>query len=234
MLGYHLTLTNTAELKFDRKTVVEKLNKVGKLRDSIYQYTSNRKLRFKIYQIYLAPYVELYLPIVVQSADKNSEVHKFQHGCLTRAIGVCRSASRTAIENKLKLLSVDEKAIRMAKRISSAGGTKDIQENAKRTASNSADVISQGRTLRSGKVVEGTGLARVNNNFIVRLNRLADSMEKTPEIVNNKFDMKKVLEWVDKVNKTINERIRQSSNLRMVRARARVAVVRTRQANARR
>ena len=225
-LGYHLTLTNTAELKFDRKTVLEKFKKIRKLRDSVYQYTTNKRLRLKIYRTYFAPFVELYLPIVVQSADKNSEVHRFQHDCLCRAIEVCFTASRKSVEAKLKMLSVDDKAVRMAKRISSAMKTHELQAEAQASANNSADVVSEPRTLRSGKTVEGSGMARVNNNYIVRLNRMADSRFDIPTTLDSKLDMKEITRWVNMVNKTINVRIRsrQTSTV-LARARARRARV---------
>ena len=223
-LGYYLTLTNFAELKFERNSVVEKLRKIRKLRDSVYQYTVNKRLRFKIYQVYFAPFIELYLPIVVQSADKNTEVHRFQHDCLCRSIGVCYTANRKSVEEKLKLLSVDDKAIRMAKRISEGGDTKRVQEVAKQMASNTADVISEPRTLRSGRVVEGSGLARVNNNYIVRLNKVADSKVDAPTIANTKFNMVEIIRWVGKINRAINSRIaRNNAASALSRARRRVA-----------
>ena len=226
-LGYHLTLTSFAELKFERSSVVEKLSKIRKLRDSVYQYTANKRLRFKIYQVYFAPFVELYLPVVVQSADKNTEVHRFQHDCLCRAIGICYTANRRKVEEKLKLLSVDDKAIRMAKRIAAGGDTKNVQESAKRLAANTADVISEPRQLRSGRLVEGSGLARVNNNYIVRLNKIAESKLETPSITNSKFNMTEVTRWVNRINSSINSRIaRINASSILGRARRRIATTR--------
>ena len=222
-LGYYLTLTSYAELKFERKSVVDKLNKIRKLRDSIFQYTTNKRVRFKIYQTYLAPFVELYLPIVVQSSDKNTEVHRFQHDCLCRSIEVCFTANRKNVEKRLKLLSVDDKAIRMAKRVSAGMNTQAIQNEACEAATNSADVISEPRQLRSGRTVEGSGMARVNNNYIVRLNRMANSKEDTPMILDSKFDMTAVCRWVNFVNKAISDRIRAASHhSRINRARMRL------------
>ena len=223
-LGYYLTLTSYGELKFERKSVVEKLNKIRKLRDSIYQYTTNKRLRFKIYQTYLAPFTELYLPIVIQSSDRNTEVHRFQHDCLCRAVEVCHTANSRNVEKKLNVLSVDEKAVRMAKRISGSMKTHEIQESAKLGAENSADVISQPRQLRSGKVVEGSGIARVNNNYIIRLNRKADSMEEVPMLQKTGRDMKAVARWVAFVNKVIKDHIKaRAHNNRINQARRRCA-----------
>ena len=221
-LGYFLTLTNFGEMKFDRPSIEKKLKSVRALRDSIFQYTSNRKLRLKIYKIYLAPYVELYLPLVVQTSNKNSEVHRFQHDCLCRSIEICHKASRIAVEKTLKMLSVDDKVVRMAHRLTKNRRTFQIMNDAKNSAVNSGETITSPKKTRSGKVIEGSGMARVHNNFVYKLNRWSESKEVIP-VYNSAINMKDVYTWVKKVNNSIAARIKRTTATSVLsRARARI------------
>ena len=198
------------------------LKSVKALRDSIFQYTTNRRLRLKIYKIYLAPYVELYLPIVVQTANKNSEIHRFQHDCLCRSVEICHKASRVAVERKLKMLSVDNKVTRMSRRLTKDQRTFSIMQEAKNSASNSGETVSSPKTTRSGKVIEGSGMARVHNNFLFKLNRWAENKEEIP-VYNTKLDMKEIFKWVRSINNSIAARIKRVNAMSILnRARNRI------------
>ena len=138
---------------------------------------------------------------------------------------LCYTANSRKVEQKLNVLSVDEKAVRMAKRISDGMRTHELQASARESAENSADVISEPRQLRSGKTVEGSGIARVNNNYIVRLNRKADSMEEVPVLQKTSRDMRAIARWVAFVNKAIKDQIKaRAHNAKISRARRRRAL----------
>lgn len=118
-LGYYLKLDEEGNLEFMENKVKEKLEQIGRVRDLVYQYTTMLGIRWKIYKTYLAPYIELFLPLAVQKDLKiNSLVKDFQHKSICRALGLLnRGVSREEVESLVGEKSVVEKAVRMLKRL---------------------------------------------------------------------------------------------------------------------
>ena len=75
-------------------------------------------LRWKIWKVYIAPFVELYLPLVIQEKiGKTTGVHKLQRHTMCRAVGIPITASRRKLEIKVGEKSVEEKAQRLTTRL---------------------------------------------------------------------------------------------------------------------
>ena len=208
-LGYKLVLTNDDELLFDREMIVTRLLAISLLRDSVFQYTANITLKWKIFKTYIAPFIELYLPLVVQEgADKtNTIVHKFQHSCLCKVLGVSFRSSRIKVEKAISELSVKSKAIRMAKRLAQSFPNNDAEDTLKELDRREIGVDAtngeEGRTTRSGK-------KRLSQEQIMRrdkkkwdyLTKLANlSFEELEEKIKVNLDKKRMRDWVRKINK---------------------------------
>ena len=117
-LGYYLTLKDGHKLVFNVPKIEAKIKSIEYMRDRIYQYTTNRELKLKIYKVYIAPYIELYLPLVIQTKiEKKTVVHDLQHRTLCRAMNIPITVKRECLESKLNERGVEVKAKRMAKRM---------------------------------------------------------------------------------------------------------------------
>lgn len=118
-LGYYLRMMEDNRLEFDEEKVKEKFKSMERLREQIYQYTSDINIRWRVYKTFLAPFVELYLPIAIQKGHwLTSIVHVFQHKSICRALKL--PSQGISIEETEKLVgekSVTEKANRLAKRL---------------------------------------------------------------------------------------------------------------------
>lgn len=134
-LGFHLTLNIHHQIRFDENEIQKRCNSIAKLRDQIFQYTNTISIKFRIYKIFIAPYIELYTPLIAQDFDgtgrKISCLHTLQHRSLCKALGLCQTTSRRELELKVGERSVEEKTRRMAIRIIAAMNLKPIMCDAK-------------------------------------------------------------------------------------------------------
>ena len=202
-LGFVLKLTEAGNIIFDQISIKNRLILVGKFRDNVYQYTFKTLIRIKIYQTYLTPFIELYLPLVIQHpADAITLIHKFQHTCLTKAIKVSFTASRNEVEEVLGIRPVLKKAIRMCVRIQTCCNTKSF----------GADINEAEEDLsktRSGKILNKNATnASDRQNIIFRINLYAKMEEK----INKHFEkpareINKIDKWAAKTNEKIKRKI---------------------------
>ena len=118
-LGYDLTLTDDYRLIFDAEKIKSKINSIMDTRNKFMQFTSKIGIRWRLYTVFVAPFVELYLPLVIQESHKaqTTVVHNLQHRSICAALGLPWTAGRRTIEIKLGLKSVEEKAQRLATRL---------------------------------------------------------------------------------------------------------------------
>ena len=86
-LGYWLTLLENHELIFNEKKMMSKIMTVVSYRNEVFQYTRNIWLKYKIYKIFIAPFVELFLPMLIQHKTLDiTPVHTLQHKTLCNAV----------------------------------------------------------------------------------------------------------------------------------------------------
>lgn len=117
-LGYYLKLRENHTIEFSEQEIANRINQIHKFRMEIYQYTNNIRIKFRIYQVFIAPFVELFTPYVAQSnINKITCIHVLQHRSLCEAVGIPSTANRDNVEEKLGERSVLEKTKRMACRI---------------------------------------------------------------------------------------------------------------------
>lgn len=78
-------------------------------------------MKWKIFKVFICPFVELYLPLVVQTkVGHDSLVHDLQFHTMCAALGLPPQVGRDKIEIALGERSVNEKTKRMANRMISA------------------------------------------------------------------------------------------------------------------
>lgn len=197
-LGYFLELDTSHNLKFNEEKINKHINSICHFRDQMYQYTSSVGIKWRIFKTFIAPYIELYLPLVVQHKVLDiTAVHKLQHQSMCRAIGVPITASRKMVELRLGERSVAEKANRMFERlITSLAIPKPDFGNGIAT-----------RTRNRGNcrnILSFSYDSNENKNFITRLFVYQD-LEFTKR-VKVKFDTKKVKRWARAVCAAIKTR----------------------------
>ena len=194
-LGYHLSLDANANLIFNEKEIDEKIKSVEYFRNLAFQYTRNMSLRWKIWKVYIAPFVELYLPLVIQNKQhKLTSVHRLQHQTMCRALGLPHTVCRRKMELKVGEKSIEEKAQRLAERLIRCltlvrpdfGGT-------------------EGVSTRSRKgIVSNATTKNERDNFINRIFIINQSVfELTTKV---KFCAKNLKPWVATVNANISKK----------------------------
>ena len=200
-LGYHLSLDKTGELKFNQKEIENKINSVEYFRNLVFQFTKNMSLRWKVWKVYIAPFVELYLPLVIQGKiGRTTIVHKLQHHTMCRAVGIPITASRRKLEIKVGEKSVEEKAQRLATRLVRCLDLKPPKFgecNAVNTRSGGVVSLATNKAERENFM---------NKIFVIK----ATNWELTPAV---KFSAKNLYAWVKQTNKSINEKLRRQGRL---------------------
>ena len=211
-LGYFLTLTGDGQLKYEVKSIEKRFIAVCNTRDDIFQYSRNISLRFKVYQTFLAPFVELYLPLVVQSMEhQKTAVHRFQADCLSKAAQVAYTAKAETIEGWFRELSVQDKTVRMAARISKACGTLEVQAELLLKHPPQQQRVLRGRSeipqLGDAHLRQAiTGPTAARSNFIFRLNLLS-SFPAPPVVSSRKLDFRLIQKKARTLNAVIRKKI---------------------------
>ena len=178
------------------------MQSIANMRDSIFQYTNSIPIKWKVYKVYIAPYIELYCPLVLQNKLwKVSPVHHLQHRTMCKALGIPFTTSRISVEQKMGELSVEEKAIRIAERMIKTLGLKPPRGplDARTTRSRARDggqvIVLENKTDRE--------------DFIHRLFFFKDLQLTNKRIGKVKFDHKGVKKWARGVNDAIAKKIKQ-------------------------
>ena len=224
-LGYHIYLTEDGQLKFDIKTIIAKFKVLCDLRDNIFQYSDSLTLRLKIYKTYFAPFVEFYAPIVIQGKESNlgTEVHKFQHDCLSKVTGACYTTSRKDLEEKTGEPSVLYKAIRLACRLQLGGSTVAAEQGAIHEANSLNEEIFgapvQNVRVTRRRVETGTTEIRTGatiptaiNNYIFRINHFA-KLTLPSNNKDSKLDVTRLKAWIKSNNSRIKSIIANRSRI---------------------
>ena len=210
-LGYKLNLTDEGEIEFDRDAIATRLVAVSLLRDSVFQYTADITLKWQIFKTYLAPYIELYLPLEIQESNKpaNSDVYKFQHDCICKVLGVSFRSSRIKTEKVINELPVRAKAIRMAKRMMMSGYAGEITRQELGIIENIETNADAGRVLRSGRRrLDEETLRRRNPRKWDYIQKLASlSFEELQKKLKFDFDKVKIKCAVRRINSSNQDAI---------------------------
>ena len=88
---------------------------------SIFQYVKSRTVRRRIYQVYIAPVIEWYLPVVMFKCNpankKLNAVESFQHRMLCLVAGACQKVSSKELGVQMAEMPVHLKLGRMCSRL---------------------------------------------------------------------------------------------------------------------
>ena len=191
-LGYHLMINDDMMIEFNEPKIKETINAVTSFRTKAFSYTNSVGLRWRIYKVYITPFIELFLPLVIQETSTGPRsktiIHDLQHRSMCLALGIPFTTSRRKIEIFLGEKAVEEKAQRMATRILKV---LDITE---KPVLNSSEEPVCDRTSRSGmKPWSAPVTKKDGRQFIVRLFISRDLKIDTTEKV--KFKLKTVKKW---------------------------------------
>ena len=199
-LGYHLQIDENHQLVFDEKKIKSRIESIQKFRNIAFRYTSNTGIKWKIFKVFIAPFIELFLPIVIQhKALDVSIIHDLQHRSMCLALDLPRTTSRRLVEIKLGERSVEEKAKRLATRMITV---LDIKR-----PSFSDNVV---KVLRSGRFANNPTTSSDRNNFINRLFIYFDL--DTEETIKVQFNPKNIRKWAKSVRASVNKKIASSNN----------------------
>lgn len=194
-LGYFLTLTDFGELVFNIEKIESKIKSIIALKNTMFQYTTSISLKYRLYKTFISPFVELYLPLVIQGKmNKVSYVHDLQHWSICSAIDTPFTTSRRHIERKLGEKSVEEKAKRLSIRL-----IKDMDIRVPENLKNNT------RLLRSRSVIPFPKDKSFTRNFINRLHIF--SQMQVEEIAKVKFNAVKVRKFVIHARRRIRDKI---------------------------
>lgn len=207
-LGYTITFSESGLLTFCQTAIKCRLVQIGKFRDNVYQYTFRTFIRIKIYQVYLTPFIELYLPLVVQHPTTAiTLIHKFQHSSLTRAIGVSFTTKREDVEEIMGSRSVLNKTIRMSARIQGCCNTERVNWGMELEQEDEVSMT------RSGRVrIMNAHETQVRKNFIFRLNLYAGMQDEVKLFEKKALDIIKIEKWAEKTNKNLKWKIQERLN----------------------
>lgn len=189
-LGFHLELNINHQIIFNEAEIQKRCNSIAHLRDQIFQYTNTISIKFRIYKIFIAPYIELYTPLVAQNLDGTGRkiccLHTLQHKSMCKALGLCQTTSRRELEIKVGEKSIEEKTKRMAIRIIAAMNLKPIACEAKINRQN------QGVLLFPEDKNDRKNL--INRLFFFKLQSIAETKKV-------KFRLHEINRWINKVKK---------------------------------
>ena len=201
-LGYHMLINDNMMIEFNEAKIKETVNTVNSFRTKAYSYTESIGLRWRIYKVYISPFVELFLPLVIQAPTTGPRsktiIHDLQHRSMCFALGLPFTAGRRVIEKFMGEKAVEEKAQRMAKRI-----TEVLKIQRPKLCSD--DETPCDRTTRSGRTAWDKPVSKNDKQqFLIRLFISIDlEIEDTPKV---QFETKKVKKWCTKIRKEIQDR----------------------------
>ena len=193
-LGYFLFISDDLNLKFDEKKIIDHIKAIHKFRRQAYQYTNNIGIRWRIYQTFIAPFVELYLPLAIQHSILSiTKVHMLQHESMAAALRLPKTVSRQNLENFLGERSILEKAKRMATRVIKVLNLKKPLRDGV-----------QGMCLRSGNAANNPTRKDDRESFTFRLFTYHETeVKETPKV---KFNVAKAKAWAHSVRINIQKK----------------------------
>ena len=203
-LGYDLELLENGNLLFMEEPIANRLNWVERMRSSFFQYTTSPRIKFQVYKTYLAPFVELYIPLAIQNKEiSRTRVHKFQHTSINIAIGAGACTSYEKTNELVDELSVRDKSIRAAQRLVRSIDAADL------SFQDHSNPNQEGMTLKSGKSKTSQAVPQdVQSNLIFRLLHYA-KLEPSKPLKRNKpkLDYKVLAAKVKANNEEIKKKI---------------------------
>lgn len=109
-LGFFLTITEDHQLVFNEIKAQKFLDQVARTRSEIFQYTNSIAIKWKFYKVFISPFIQLYLPIVLQATlGQDTMVHDLQYHSMVQALGLPHTVSRNLIETQMGEKSMLEK-----------------------------------------------------------------------------------------------------------------------------
>ena len=205
-LGYSLE-NNDHYFTFTKKRMVDKFKNVTEKFDNMMQYIRNIKTKRRVYQVYIAPIIEWFLPVVMTgkiNKYKANEIEKFQQSILTRVGNFSGNVSRTGLNKIMGAYSVKDKCYFMAKRLTKYY-VRDINELKGWTNTTT--------TLRSGNIARDRIWKSYNPKDLG--DYVHHRIHHHPPANKECFDQRKAKKWIKAANTKIQTKMLEREMARM-------------------
>ena len=116
-LGYSLALNSRYELVFTEKKLHQSTETTRTLINKIFTYTECIAMRRRVFVIYVAPIIELYMPLAISANRFEKYLESFQHSMLGMVLCLDHRCSALKCREVLNISSVQEKAKKCADRL---------------------------------------------------------------------------------------------------------------------
>jgi len=197
-LGYHLRLDQKGILNFVEEKMIEKLKAAKKVFANITQYFRSPMVKRRIWEIYMAPIIEWYLPVIafkkrLEDSPPNA-LESFQHQTLTSALGASGKVSRIFINEIAAIKPVTMKLRSLGYRLSEfiTRRLSDIQAQPGEIFVPITTTVST-RAGTTETVEEPSPYPHAENkDFIDQIVILADEHNQTDPLVSELYDKKSV------------------------------------------
>ena len=192
---------------FTNTKLLQRVQKTTRMVISVFQYIKSIFVKWRIYQVYIAPIIEWYLPTIAHKRrNKTTNIlESFQHRMLTMVVGAMGNVSRVELAKTVGEMPVMLKLARLGGRMC---------DYTKRSI---ADLLTKRRSPGNPRDKwVGADIFDLGDNFAVLGETWKQSKDKEKYSKKNKdrivFDVRKVTEWVKNRNRVIARKIRQGLN----------------------
>ena len=152
-LGYSLGIQENY-LVFTPKRMRSRFKTVYEKFHSMCQYIQSINVKRKIYEVYVSPVVDWFIPTILTGkwhalTSRKNEVEIFQQKCLAVVVGVCKNVCRTELNKVCGFYSVFDNCTRVAMRT-----TKFYERDISYLKGEGENLVLGGMSLRSGTITE--------------------------------------------------------------------------------
>ena len=151
-LAFTFKITEDGQIRFTETKMLARFKRTEIMTRSVFQYIKSRQVRRRIYQVYVAPVIEWYLPVIMLKAktagSKLNAIESFQHKMMCLVSGACTKVAAEELGEQMAEMPVQMKLGRLANRLVH---NIDSDENLLKGSESDNAGQERTRTLRSGK-----------------------------------------------------------------------------------
>ena len=148
-LGFTFAIGEDGQIKLTDTKMLARFKRTEIMARSVFQYIRSRVVRRRIYQVYVAPVIEWYLPVIMlkpkTAGSKLNAIESFQHKMMCLISGACSKVSAVELGKQMAEMPVHMKLGRLACRL-----VRNITRDEKLLRGINNDTVDT-RVLRSGK-----------------------------------------------------------------------------------
>ena len=220
-LGYSFHLSDDGFLNLTPSRMNQRFETSRRIINDVFQYVHSPAVRRRIYQVYISPVVDWFLPVImtmpIHDLAKANKCATFQHDVLAKVLRVSRNCAADKLHENLAVKTVWYKSREMASRLSKfISRDHDAIYLGDQTSGPEAGNM----RLRSGKTKSVIPWAGADKRDLGdRIYILAHEFNEIDDSIKDKynksspnrqiFDLKAALVWARKTNASIQKRALQ-------------------------